>query len=129
MATPAEAAVIAAVRAMRAADLKQEDLGGPCDELFEALEALDAPPATGEVAITWGQVVAGDGVQNVNTKAWHEVLENNVRAGQAHVRLKDVAKLIVKPAATELTVRRSEMGQAVDVFAAVIWSGPNGRAE
>src|ERR1044071_3049596 len=124
MATAAERAVIQAARDMGA------DATGWGD-LRAALDALDAAEASGEpqeTPVTYGQVVAGDQLQNRLTKAWYEVLENNVRAGQAHIRLKGVAKLVEKPAGDPLTVLRSEMGKAVDMFA-IDWSGPNGRPE
>lgn len=124
MATPAEAAVIAAARRCADPDGEREQRA-----LAEALDALDAQATPGEVPITWGQVVAGDQLQHAVTKAWHEVLENTLRNGQAAVRLRAVAKPISRPAGTEVTVRRSEMGAAVDMFASVIWSGPNGRTE
>jgi hypothetical protein len=129
MATAAERAVIEAARSWQQA--RQDKIMPRATELLDALDALDAAEASGEPQeqpVTYGQVVAGDQLQNRNTKAWHKVIENNVRAGKAHVRLRHVAKVIEKPQGEAVTVLRSEMGKAVDMFN-IDWSGPNGGPE
>lgn len=126
MATPREAAVIAAARAMREADRRQEDLGGPCDDLMEALEALDGQGApTAGLPLTWAEVVTTDEVLSKNGQ-WYEVLE--VRAdefGRVVVRLVGVGKPQTYPGSKDVRVRRSEMGQAVDVMNTILYSGPS----
>lgn len=122
MSTPAETVVIAAARAVVAGTLD-------IPALAEALNVLDARDRGEEADITWGLVVAGDEMQHARTRAWHEVREVRTHAGRTTVRLAGVKDPITRPAATEITVRRSATGAAVDMFAAVLWSGPNGEKQ
>lgn len=144
MATPAERAVIAAARAV-ALDAEEDLSGGAqvsegamirLDDALAALDATEHPTADGpaETSLTWGQLVADDELWSVKAGKWFTVLEaKNVPTpgndvGETHVRLKGVGKPFVQPSNVTARVRRSAMGEAVDLFASVIWSGPNGSA-
>lgn len=126
MATPAERAVLAAARAV--AELYREP--GVQLDLVAALVALDAeerpagPSGPREQELTWGQVVAQDEVLSANGK-WYEVLDIRPQGNLVHVRFKGLGKPFDKPATDPCRVRRSEMGQAADMFATVLWSGPS----
>lgn len=123
--TPAERAVIQAARVLY--EEGQNDHWTACAVVVAVQRLMDAEVSgePQETPVTYGQVVAGDQLQNRQTKAWHEVLENNVRDNQAHIRLRGVAKPFSKPAGESVTVLRSAMGRAVDMFN-IDWSGPNG---
>jgi len=132
MATPAERAVLAAARAMLEADLDQTGASFPpaWGDLEAAVAALDAeehpagPDAPREQELTWGQAVATDEVLSANGR-WYEVLDIRAKGAQVHVRFRGLPKPFDKPAADPVRVRRSEMGQAVDMLATVLWSGPS----
>lgn len=116
---------------MRTADLAQEDLGGPCDDLMAALAALDAATAAAAAEpgapteITWGEVVTTDEVLSGNGR-WYEVLEiRNLDHGVTLVRFKTLPPLFTKGAGDPVTVRRSEMGHAVDTLNTILLSGPS----
>jgi hypothetical protein len=137
MATPAERAVIAAARAYMMEPGVHEGTPGR-GKLAAAVRALDAaehPTADGpaETSLTWGQLVADDELWSAKAGKWFTVLEakhvptpgNDV--GETQVRLKGGASFR-NPSNVTARVRRSAMGEAVDLFATVIWSGPNGAA-
>jgi hypothetical protein len=124
--TPAERVVVeAALRwhADMADELNAAELYGAVD----ALLAERADPATPtEQDITWGQVVVGDEIYSDKTRRWYEVT-NTVILGSDTGRVKIHVKGLPEPIEPKLiapvTVRRSEMGKAVDMFASVLWSG------
>jgi len=130
--TPAERAVIAAARRLvegNPYNIIQNDRTAM--NLAEAVDALDATehPADGgprEIPITWGQLVAGDELWSARAGKWFEVLETKAVGGETEARLTGVGKPFRQPSDTPAKVRRSPMGEAVDLFATVIWSGPNG---
>lgn len=75
----------------------------------------------------WGQVVESDELKSLKTGKWYEVLSTSTTEGTARIRLKGVAKLLIKPIADEVpagTHRRGQTGKAVDLFV-VAFSGPN----
>lgn len=83
---------------------------------------------TVEKPLTWSLLVSGDEMFSAKTGKWFEILEVRSRDGQVTVRLKGGEAgrppiTFTKPAITPVRVRRSEMGQAVDLFA-VVFSGP-----
>ncbi len=128
MGTPAERAVIAAARRLIA----------HTDDIGRAEAPLVEHPADGtraEAPFTWGQLVADDELWSEKAGKWFTVLETKHEdtpgndVGKTHVRLKGVGTSFANPSNVMARVRRSAMGEAVDVFAAVIWSGPNGKAD
>lgn len=127
MATLAERAVIAAARRLVDSDpyniVTNERTAM---DLSAALDALDAAEATAEPAeqeITWGELVAGDEMYSTKAARWFTVSSVSRSGATMNVRLVGVAKPFSQPAATAVKVRRSDMGKALDVFAAVLWSG------
>lgn len=78
-----------------------------------------------ELEITWGQLVADDEMWSAKARRWFTVLETKAVGSDTQVRLVG-GSVFKQPSKTPVQVRRSEMGKAVDMFATVIWSGPNG---
>lgn len=80
-----------------------------------------------EKPLTWGLVVTEDELYSDKTGRWLEVLETRRRGDDVTIRLKGGGETVpqfTKLASTPCRVRRSEMGQAVDLFA-VVFSGPS----
>jgi hypothetical protein len=138
--TPAERVVVeAAVRYALAAATGQEDL----PQLLLAVDALlteRAGPQPETVEITWGQVVTGDLVYRALNGAplvpdapggkWFEVLQTGRHApDRVRINVRGIARPIQPLAGAAVTVKRSAMGQAVDVLASVLWSGPTSREQ
>lgn len=75
----------------------------------------------------YGQVVESDELKSLKTGKWYEVTSTSTTETTARIRLKGVAKLLIKPIADEVpagTHRRGQTGRAVDLFA-VAFSGQN----
>jgi hypothetical protein len=128
MATPVERLVIEAARSYLAEPGVHEGTPGR-GKLAQALRALDASerPTEGtqkQIPLTWGQLVTTDVMLSERTGKWFEVLECKTSKGQTSILLRGGARF-TKPADTPVIVRRSEMGEAVDMFASVLWSGPS----
>lgn len=89
----------------------------------DALLAERAGPGTKEFELTWGQVVVTDEIYNSKMDRWYEVTRT-VRAGPKLIKLniKGIPKPIERDAYAPVLVRRSTMGEAVDMFASVMWS-------
>jgi hypothetical protein len=126
--TPAERVVLeVAVRWRR-------DLASPAseDDLAAAVDVLNAERATPhtEHQLTYGELVAGDQIQSTHGR-WFEVDRIAVDQDQTgvHVWLVGVAKPFDKFRGQSVTVRRSALGEAVDMFASVLWSGPDSKQE
>lgn len=123
--TPEQAAVIAAARELvRQNPYNLFTMGERAgDDLVTAVDALEAAEASGEMTLTYGQVVSEDLLWSEAKGKWFEVLEVATTGGQTQFRLKGVAAKFTKPATDEVRVQRSETGKAVDMFNTVIWSG------
>jgi hypothetical protein len=142
--TPAERVVIAA--AERWAERVRPDTGLGV-ELTEAVAALRAErePKTkeqrAELDITYGQVAEGDHVLSPKLGRWYEV---TAVVAQPNGKVRITMPRTGRPAAggkpqinawhdfnstTPCRVRRGETGQAVDMFATVLWSAPTKTTE
>lgn len=127
MTTSAERAVIVAARYL--ADTAPVGSVVGLVNLQDALAALDvaeAPAEPGEPQeITWGEVVSQDEVLSSNGR-WYEVLEIRTNtSGITTVRFKGLGKPFTKPAGDLVTVKRSDMGEAVDTLNRILLSGPS----
>jgi hypothetical protein len=134
MATPTERIVIEAARALLQANPDQEgaslpliwgDLGKAWNDLAAAVDALDTEEhANGprEQELTWGQLVAEDEIQSKDGR-WYVVQSATAHPnGLTVVKLEGIKAFAPKPTGGAVRVRRSEMGQAVDVIATMLWS-------
>jgi hypothetical protein len=77
--------------------------------------------------VIYGQITESDELKSVKTGKWYEVLSTSTTETTARIRLKGVAKLLIKPIADEVpagTHRRGQTGKAVDLFV-VAFSGQN----
>lgn len=124
--TPAERAVIEAAMSW---DWTPSETGKlvKLNDACKALRAERASVPTEEMR-KWSDVVTEDEIYSTKTKKWYRVL-NMVSAadnGKAYVKVQceGMAKPFMVPAAAEVLVRRSEMGQAVDMWIDVMRSGP-----
>ncbi len=75
----------------------------------------------------YGLIAEGDELKSTKTGKWYEVLSTSTAATTARIRLKGIAKLLIKPIADEVpagTHRRGRTGKAVDLFV-VAFSGQN----
>lgn len=127
MTTSAERAVIAAARYL--ADTAPVGSAVGLVNLQDALAALDVAEAPAEPGapqeITWGEVVSQDEVLSSNRR-WYEVLEIRTNtSGITTVRFKGLKKPFTKPAGDLVTVKRSDMGEAVDTLNRILLSGPS----
>ena len=132
MGTPAERAVIAAARFyLTEPGIHEGTPGrGKLAAAVRALDAIEHPTDAGprEITITWDQLVADDELYSEKTSKWFTVTEVKTDHARTVVRLKGVGKPFVNPPDTPARVRRSvAMANALDAFASVIWSGPNGQ--
>lgn len=113
--TPAEKAVIDAARAWAYA-LDEGDGEAEGEVIHSTVHALDKERA----ARPWSLVVAEDEVWSEKSKGWFLVLTAEKAEGaKVRVTLEGVPAPLTVPAATLVKVRRSEMGQAVDVWAGI----------
>jgi hypothetical protein len=122
--TPAERLVVeAAIRHIEEATY----CDGPGD-LIAAVKALDverAPLPVNELERTWAEVVTEDEIFSARTGKWYRVIEAHRQGGRMAVHAKGLPK-IIKPLATDpVRIRRSTMGDAVDVMISVFSSGPS----
>ena len=132
MGTPAERAVIAAARAyLTEPGIHEGTPGrGKLAAAVRALDAIEHPTDAGprEITITWDRLVADDELYSERSGKWFTVAEVKAADGRTNVRLKGVPKAFDNPSDTPARVRRSvAMADALDAFASVIWSGPNGQ--
>lgn len=101
-------------------------------DLLNAVEALEieragrTEGARVEQDITWGQLVEGDEVWSDKARKWFPVRSASRHVGQpvVIVDLMNVPKLLHRPIGDPVRVRRGTTGEAVDIFASVLWSGP-----
>lgn len=112
--TPAEKAVIEAARDY----IQDENANGSLlMVLASAVERLDAERAATEDTRPWSQVVAEDEIYSTKTQKWYRVIETHQQDGKVMMRTEGMAKAKAMNPAARVRVRRSEMGQAVDVWA------------
>jgi hypothetical protein len=138
--TPAERVVVEAAVRYATSPATATDLhNGLCDAV-EALLAERAGPQPETVEITWEQVVTGDLVYRALNGAplapdapggkWFEVLQTGRKApDRVRINVRGIARPIQPLAGAVVIVKRSAMGQAVDVLASVLWSGPTSREQ
>lgn len=128
MTTPAERVVLEAVLRWRDDTADRTVLR----DLLAASDALADERATPhtEHQLTYGELVAGDQIKSTHGR-WFEVDRIAVDQDQTgvHVWLVGVAKPFDKFRGQSVTVRRSETGRAVDMFASVLWSGTDPKQE
>ena len=114
--TPGEMGVIAAARAWVGG-------GQPGDSmrLVRAVELLDSERAAAKDMRPWSLVVAEDEIYSTKTSKWYRVTKTGpgLGAGNVKVTCEGTAKPFNVPAEAMVKVRRSEMGQAVDVWAGI----------
>lgn len=126
--TPAERIVIQAARAWATSDREAATA-----DLLAAVEALEieragrAEGARVEVDLTWGELVEGDEVFNREADKWFPVRAAVRHVGQPMVTVDFVGRrsLAIKPIGHRCRVRRGATGEAVDMFASVLWSAPS----
>jgi hypothetical protein len=123
MSTPASRAVLEAALRWR------EDISN-ADAQRNLLAAVDHLAAErgeqrSEYRMTYGELVSTDMIQSMNGR-WYEVDRLAADPDQTSVKvwLKGIAKPLEKFRGQEVMVRRSATGQAADMLAAVLWSGP-----
>ena len=131
--TPAERVVVeAAVRWAASRTIGSLD---PLQDAVDALLVERQGPQPETVEITWAQVVEGDhlyrapgGGPGVIGQAgqWMEVVSaapigNGV---QRKIHVKGLGRPIQPVSAKPVTVQRGATGKALDMFGAVLWSGP-----
>jgi hypothetical protein len=136
--TPGERVVLAAAEHWAESIRPDTGLGL---ELLDAVNALHAeragktPAELVELELTYGQVVEGDEVHSAKLDKWFAV-SASVRTSQGMQRVTMPATGNVKvkpprpawhlfPADKPCRVRRGAAGQAVNLFATVLWSGPS----
>lgn len=144
--TPAERVVIAAAERWAASWKRRPSLiqSGALWDTVQALQAERAaktPAQLQELDITYGQVVEGDQILSPKLGRWYEVtavvpLGTWDRPGKVRITMPKTGRPAAggKPqvnawhdfdAATPCRVRRGDTGQAVDMFASVLWSMPD----
>lgn len=83
------------------------------------------PDALMEQEITWGQVVEGDEIWSDKTKRWYEVtraVHAGGTEGKSLINAKGIPRGLKPNSADPVKVRRGPTGNAVDMFASVLWS-------
>ena len=124
--TPGERVVVEA--AIRWAGARLNPGTTPAD-LYQAVDALQVeradPDAPQEQEITWAQVVEGDEIWSPKTQRWYEVVRA-VHAGgtegRSLINAKGIPKGLKPLSVDSVKVRRGATGNAVDMFASVLWS-------
>ena len=111
--TPAEKAVIAAAMSWDWTPSETSKLV----KLGEACKELRAERAAAEDTRPWRQVVAEDEIYSTKTSKWYRVVETHMAGGMVMMRTDGMAKAKAMDPDARVRVRRSEMGQAVDVWA------------
>ena len=112
--TPAEKAVIEA--AVTLSDEGQTDHWTAC-AVVVAVEALRAERAAAEDTRPWSLVVAEDEIYSTKTQKWYRVTKTVRRETWSEIYCEGAAKPFTVDPKGQVKVRRSEMGQAVDVWA------------
>lgn len=126
--TPGERVVVeAAIR--WAASVQAMRAEGFHAELSDAVDALRAeradPDAPQERDLSWGQVVEGDQIYSDKTKRWYEVtraVHSGGTEGKSLINAKGIPRGLKPNSADPVKVRRGPTGNAVDMFASVLWS-------
>lgn len=121
--TPGERVVVeAAIRWRRGPNVGHQ-------YLMDAVDALEAeradPDALVEQEITWGQVVEGDEIYSPKTGRWYEVtraVHAGGTEGKSLINAKGIPRGLKPNSADPVKVRRGPTGNAVDMFASVLWS-------
>lgn len=139
--TPAERIVVATAERWVAED---ESAGLICRALVEAVEALRLERSgrpSEEMEIPWSQVLDGELFLNPKNGKWYMAKHvNRIPGAPVRVTVADEnGRELTRPAkagrgtepiiatydpTTEVKVKRSEDGQAYDMFATVLWSAP-----
>lgn len=123
--TPAERVVVEAARRV-VRDLPFGQLDARLGDLHQAMTALEAeradPDASTEQEITWSQVVEGDEIYSPKTDRWYEVTRAAHGAATSTINAKGIPKALKPVSAHKVKVRRGPTGNAVDMFANVLWS-------
>ena len=114
--TPAEKAVIEAARDYVA---DENANGSLLMVLATAVDALDAGRAAAEDTRPWRLVVAEDEIYSTKTQKWYRVVETHMAGDMVMMRTDGMAKAKAMDPDAQVKVRRSEMGQAVDVWAGI----------
>ena len=136
--TPGERAVIAAAEDWAAAPqgdyTAAKGLRGAVIALQAECEAK-TPAERAELDNTYGQIVEGDQLWS-RTGRWFDVSASvNLDGGQTRVTMPAIGNVkakpprppyVIKSSDTPCRVRRGKTGQAVDLFATVMWSGAGG---
>jgi hypothetical protein len=101
--------------------------------LLAAVHALQVRRKTGgttrqEAEREWGELVAGDQIYAGKVDRWYPVVDVVLDDKTRHVKVhaKGLKAAIVKPIDDKVLVRRSELGDAADLFV-MLWSGPSSR--
>lgn len=102
---------------------------------LQAELAAKTPAEREELDITYAQIVEGDQLWS-RTGRWFDVSASvNLDGGQTRVTMPAIGNVktkpqrlpyVIKPSDTPCRVRRGKTGQAVDLFATVMWSGASG---
>lgn len=71
---------------------------------------------------TWGEVVESDEIYSAATDRWYEVQSSSRDGGKMRVRVKGIAKMLIKDVGAPVRLRRGATGDVVDLFA-VLFSG------
>jgi hypothetical protein len=123
--TPAERVVVEAALRWRVPQVRAITLDAIA--LIEAVDALQIERAAGqpqEQDLTWGQVVEGDEIYSSKTDKWYPVTAATHQPPAAStVSAKGIPRVLRPMPGDPIRVRRGATGQAVDVFASVLWSG------
>jgi len=141
--TPGERVVVAAAERLAALGDGSINYLSDFTDLEDAVAALRAEragkPATElhEHDLTYGQVVEGDQILSARVGKWYEVTATvALPNGKVRITMPKTGsvKLGRKPdhefnAGDPVRLRRGETGQAVDMFASVLWSVPTGRRD
>jgi hypothetical protein len=97
--------------------------------LQDAVQALQAERAGGqpqEHDLTWGQVVEGDEIWSERTGKWYPVTAATHQPPAAStISAKGIPRVLRPMPGDPVRVRRGATGEAVDMFASVLWSGVN----
>lgn len=125
--TPAERVVVEA--AVRWVAATPETVHRVNRDLIDAVDALLAeradPDAPQEQEITWGQVVEGDEIWSPKTQRWYEVtraIHAGGTEGRSLINAKGIPKGLKPISSDAVKVKRGPTGNAVDMFANVLWS-------
>lgn len=98
----------------------------PLRDAVDALRAERADPdAPQERDLSWGQVVEGDEIYSDKTKRWYEVtraVHSGGTEGKSLINAKGIPRGLKPNSADPVKVRRGPTGNAVDMFANVLWS-------